>query len=391
MRTRTPKARPLASPSALLSSKDRPAQVPKDKSAPRPPTSLYFVNAPVDFLLIGGASIVTFILLRQFHSPQRTEDIWTAGTILLWVGNWPHFSATSYRLYHTRGNIMQYPVTALVIPWLIVAAVAGSLWSPTVIAPYFIKLLLIWSPYHFSGQTLGITLLYARRSGFKIGKWERLALSTFIYGTFITQTARFETNVAGSDFYGIRYPGMGLPEWTVTVATTAMWIGGAAFLFFAARWCLNNRRWLPPIVLLPAATQYVWFVHSAGIESYQEFVPFFHSVQYMLIAWSVQLKEKMDVRHIRPGLGYVLSESARWGILNFIGGACLFFMLPRLLAETGVQLAFATGVVFAAIQIHHFFVDGVIWKLKNKTVSSPLMVNLADLVSPRPALEGSAR
>jgi hypothetical protein len=43
-------------------------------------------------------------------------------------------------------------------------------------------------------------------------------------------------------------------------------------------------------------------------------------------------------------------------------------------------------VTIAVVQIHHFFVDGVIWKLKRKTVSSPLMVNLGDLVgSTRPA------
>jgi hypothetical protein len=43
-------------------------------------------------------------------------------------------------------------------------------------------------------------------------------------------------------------------------------------------------------------------------------------------------------------------------------------------------LPFATGVVITGVQIHHFFVDGVIWKLKNKSVASPLMVNLADLL-----------
>ena len=46
----------------------------------------------------------------------------------------------------------------------------------------------------------------------------------------------------------------------------------------------------------------------------------------------------------------------------------------------GVQIGYATGIVLAAIQIHHFFVDGVIWKLKSSSVSSPLMVNLDDLI-----------
>jgi hypothetical protein len=347
--------------------------------------ALYFVNAPVDFALAGGVSIATFLLLRMFHSGQRGEAIYTTAAALSWVVNWPHFSATSYRLYHDRAHVRQYPVTALLIPWLVLAAVIGSVLSPTLVAPYFIKLYLTWSPYHFSGQTLGVTLIYARRAGFPIGPRERLALSTFIFGSFATQNARFEVNPAGAQYYGITYPGLGLPEWTVTALSTAMYAGGAVFLILAARWCLKERRWLPPVVLLPAATQYVWFIPGNSWASFQEFVPFFHSLQYLLIAWSVQLKEKLDKDHLTPGVNYVVWESARWGALNVVGGAILFFMLPRLVAEAGVDLTFATGVVLTGVQIHHFFVDGVIWKLRRTTPASPLMVNLADMLGPAPA------
>jgi hypothetical protein len=47
------------------------------------------------------------------------------------------------------------------------------------------------------------------------------------------------------------------------------------------------------------------------------------------------------------------------------------------------------GVIVTAIQIHHFFADGVIWKLKRKTVASPLMINLDDLIHPAPVLRGA--
>ncbi|MGH9676955.1 MAG: hypothetical protein ACRD36_07620, partial [Candidatus Acidiferrum sp.] len=202
------------------------------------------------------------------------------------------------------------------------------------------------------------------------------------------QTARFESNPAGATYYGINYPGFGLPAWTETVAATGMYIAGAVFLILAARWCLRERRMLPPIVLLPALTQYVWFVPGNGWASFQELVPFFHSLQYLLIAWSVQLKEKLDKDALQPDVSYVLWESARWGVLNFIGGAVLFFMLPRIMSETGVPLLFASGIVLAGVQIHHFFVDGVIWKLRRTTATSPLMVNLADMIHPRPVVRG---
>jgi hypothetical protein len=311
------------------------------------------------------------------------------------VCNWPHFSATNYRLYHSLDNIRQYPLTALAVPPLLVLLAVGAILSPAGVAPYLVKIFFLWSPYHFSGQTLGITLIYARRAGFPVGRWERLGLSSFIYGTFLVLTARSEVlpsagdpNSGDGSYYGISYPALGVPAWLPGVFQVLMYLGGALFLMLAIRWCRQNRQLLPPIVLVPAAAQFFWFVFNDGWKNFLEFVPFFHCMQYLLIAWSMQLKEKMDQRHITPSTRYVLGETARWYILNFLGGAVLFFFLPRVLAYlAGLGGDFATGVTIAAVQIHHFFVDGVIWKLKRKTVASPLMVNLGDMLGPRPVAQ----
>ena len=102
------------------------------------------------------------------------------------------------------------------------------------------------------------------------------------------------------------------------------------------------------------------------------------AIKSRIARWS-KLKEKLDKDHLVPGVSYVVRESARWGVLNIVGGAILFFMLPHLMAETGVELMFATGIVLAGVQLHHFFVDGVIWKLKNPRVQSPTMTTLRQL------------
>jgi hypothetical protein len=348
----------------------------------KPRHSLYFISGPVDYAMIGGLSIVTYILLRLLYTDVRTNEVIMLGIQLAWIVNWPHFSATNYRLYHSVDNIRQYPITALVIPWVVLAGTIGSMASPAIVAPYFVKLFMIWSPYHFSGQTVGITMIYARRAGFMVGKLERLALSGFVFGTYLTTLARAEVDIKGSEYYGLQIPGLGIPPVVPVVFEVAMYLFGLLFAGLAVRWCVQNKRVLPPIVLLPAVAQYIWFLPGASYYSFVEFVPLFHSLQYMLIAWSMQMKEKMDQRKIQPSAGYVVSESTRWGVLNIIGGGMLFKGIPVLLAMGGTNEALATGIIAAAVQIHHFFVDGVIWKLKRTTVSSPLMMNIADLVTP---------
>jgi hypothetical protein len=356
----------------------------KDGGGPPPgPQKLYFVNAWVDFAIIGGLSIVAFILFRLFGPPERVDSP-LAGLIAGWlvlVINNPHFSATNYRLYHSRENIMQYPITALVIPWFILTALFASALLPNLVAPYFVKIYIIWSPYHFSGQTVGITLIYARRAGFRVATWERLGLSAFVFGSYAYITSLRDTFPDGEMFQAVQMPSLGLPTWVPEVFKYIMYAGGALFLGRVIAWCRTNRKILPPIVLLPAVAQYVWFVQGGTWNGFNAFVPGFHSLQYLLIAWSMQLKEKMDQKHIPPSVGYVAEESTRWGILNLIGGWLMFFAFPFVFGMVmGIAPFLAATLTSVAVQMHHFFVDGVIWKLKRKTVSSPLMVNIEDMI-----------
>src|SRR5262245_59542473 len=98
---------------------------------PRP--SLYFVKGPIDFALIGGVSVATYLVIFFGQKQLPSTLLITIAGYLVWICNWPHFAATSYRLYHSRENIRQYPMTALVVPWLVLAGVVGSLASPTLI------------------------------------------------------------------------------------------------------------------------------------------------------------------------------------------------------------------------------------------------------------------
>ncbi|MGD8885167.1 MAG: hypothetical protein PVF34_06065, partial [Gammaproteobacteria bacterium] len=271
--------------------------------------NLYFVNAPIDFFFIGGSSFLLFAGLLLFYTDVRTPEVITAAVVLSWAINWPHFSMSTYRLYQSRANIRQYPITSYVIPFIVVGGVVLSFIFRDLVAPYFVKLFILWSPYHFSGQTLGITFIYAMRSGIKLSKLERNVVVAFVMGTYFVSTIRAETSREGFTFYGVKYPSMQIPHWIGTIAEYAMWLALAAFVATVIYWSYRNRRILPLIVILPAATQYLWFVQSVYIPSFQEFVPMLHSLQYILIAWGIQLKEKMDIRQIEPSRKYVMSET----------------------------------------------------------------------------------
>ena len=130
--------------------------------------SPYFVSRPFDFLFVGGLSIATCLAFALTLGRAPSDAANRGAQLLMWVVNWPHFSATLYRLFRRRDSAGQYPLTAYGIPWLVTAGAFASLAWPAVAAPVFVKLFLIWSPYHFSGQSVGVSLVYARRAGVPI-------------------------------------------------------------------------------------------------------------------------------------------------------------------------------------------------------------------------------
>ena len=350
-----------------------------DTVSQQQPPHRYFVNAYVDFLFIGGLSIIAYFVIRHFGIQDRSYWVYTLSGGLVWIGNWPHFSATIYRLYRSRENVKQYPLTATLVPIVVFGGMIASFFSPNVVAPYFVKFFLIWSPYHFSGQTIGITLIYARRNGFVFTKLQRLALSGFVFGTFLTSSIAAEVSPEGNQYYSIHYPGFGLPYWLYQSSIYVIWASGIVLVGSIVLHCVKTRRFLHPMILLPATAQYFWFVAGRSIPAFTEFVPFFHSIQYLLIAWSMEIVERREQQKAAVNGAFFYKTSARWGLLNVAGGAGLFFLMPRFFAALGTPLDFSLGVVLAAIQIHHFFVDGVIWKLRRTSVSSPLMENVPSL------------
>lgn len=340
---------------------------------------LYFVSAPVDGAVMGGLSIVAAVALLR-----APADLGPWPMLLALVCNWPHFAASSYRLYRSRENIRQYPQTAVLVPLVVLAGCAWALADPVRIAPMYVKLMLLWSPYHFSGQTVGICLGYARRAGVAISTGERRALDAFVLSTYLAFTAHLETGPGVRVYAGLTHPKLALAAWVgPSLDVVAVVLGGVALACWL-RPRADGRR-VPAIVLLPAFAQAVWFGLGRGVEAFQLLVPFFHSLQYLFLAWAVQLKERLAQGRFTPSRAYVRYESLRWWLVNVALGMALFLGVPYAGAAFGLELGLCLAVFATAIQLHHFFVDGVIWKLRNPRLAAPLLVTVRECAQPPPA------
>ncbi len=337
------------------------------------------VHPAVDGLVMGGASILLYGLCRlaeRSGGASALASAWDALAVVVAALNGAHFAATSWRLYRSREAMARFPLTAALVPAAVLTGVAASFAWPAGAAPYFIKLFLLWSPYHYSGQTVGLSLLYARRAGVVLEPLERRALSAFVFGTFILTVARAEVRLNRFDYLGVAYPSLGLPPWVASAALAAVALAGAAVLLFA----LRRRERLPALFFVPPAAQLVWFAFGPASDLFYPLVPLFHGLQYLFVSWFLHLQERRLEGAPATAASAAL-ESARWAGGSLAGYAVLFLALPKLLsAATGTTFLFATAVFTGGVQLHHFFVDGVIWRLRTPGLSKTLEAPLSEAV-----------
>ena len=192
----------------------------------------YFVHPWIDALCAGGLSIVAFAVAIaspwSYVGGAFPSAIMAAG-LLQWIINWPHFSATTYRLLRVPETRREFPLTTYVIPLVVGAGIVASLHWPTLVAPYFVKFFMLWSGYHFTAQSLGLCLLYARRAGYAISTRERRGLAAFLYGTFLVAACSTDMSTSPQSYYGVTYPGLGLPWQLMIALSIVMYAGGYFF------------------------------------------------------------------------------------------------------------------------------------------------------------------
>lgn len=339
---------------------------------------LYFVGPFLDAFFMGGLSIVVFayyeFFYRGYSSLQVSDTAMALAAFFNWVVNYPHFAATSYRFYQSPDHRREFPLTAVLVPVLILLGTIACFVWPREFAPAWTKIYVLWSVYHYSGQNLGLSLIYARRAGIDVGRWWRLALAGFLYACFVAQYAEVEAKGGTIWVFAIEFPLVQIPQW---FAVAARWLAnglGVLVLGFAARWMWRAGRGIPLIVAVPVAAQYVWTSLGAATFSFQMLVPFFHGLQYLFVAWAMEMHRRSGEAAF--GWRAVGERTLAWAGLCLSGGGLLFYGLPWIVSRFGYELSFPLGVFFVSVQIHHFFVDGVIWKLRAETERSPLFKNV---------------
>lgn len=294
--------------------------------------------------------------------------------------NQPHYMATIYRAYRTREDFNKYRfftlyVTALAILAVVVVHVAPALF------PWVFTAYLTWSPWHYTGQNYGIAMMLARRAGAQPTAEDRSLIWWAYLASYLAWFLALHNVGTPGDASLVILP---IPE---VVAQ----LGEIFFLcFFVIAIGYGHLRLVRQVglramagSLVMASTQFLWFLlplilrETQGLQlpvmySSAGILAFMHCAQYL---WVTTYYSRRDAEVLAPRRAKA-SPFSFWHyyLILVVGGVALFVPGPWLASRVlGRDLVESYFIFVALVNLHHFILDGAIWKLRDGRIARLLL------------------
>jgi tetratricopeptide (TPR) repeat protein len=338
-----------------------------------------WIYTPAIDLLVGcGAWSAPLLLLATFVGGGKAAQWSFAFYLLALLFNYPHFMATAYRAYRSYDELTRYRFYTIHVALLLaLAGVLAHVWYPAL--PWIFTLYICWSPWHYTGQNFGLAMMFARRAQLDPSENERRALHLAFVASCVMLLLSFHTGASGDPMI----ISLGIPAVVTLPARATL----AAFFLCSSGWALYSlaRRggWkatLPTATLV--STQFLWFLLPAIVEllSGKEvpqtryssgILAVLHSAQYLWITSYYQRKEARAA-------GNAAWSFARYQLILVAGGIALFVPGPWIASRIFHVDFGASFLTFTAlVSLHHFLLDGAVWKLRDSRIAR-LLLNTGD-------------
>ncbi|HEX3354917.1 MAG TPA: hypothetical protein VHS34_19015 [Terriglobales bacterium] len=340
---------------------------------PQSVPSLWLYNPWIDLVVGCGAWSAPLLLLAYFASRSSAMG-WSIGFYgLALLFNYPHYMATIYRAYHTAADFQKYRIFTLHITALIVLTlILSHFWFRAL--PWIFTLYIIWSPWHYSGQNYGLFMMFNRRAGANPSASGRRALYASFLISYLILLVSFLTGPSNDPLF----LSPGIPARFSLIAVLllgAVFVGCSVLGWRGLIEQVGWRRLLPAVTLF--STQFLWFLlptllsvagglrlpqsrYSSGVFAVM------HSAQYL---WITSYYARREAGQKSGGW----RPFAYFAVL-VLGGIALFVPGPWLASRLFHFDFGASFLLFTAlVNIHHFILDGAIWKLRDNRIAALLL------------------
>ncbi len=325
---------------------------------------------------------------RHFALDSATFAVGFTTFYAAWVVNDPHFTVTYFLFYRDArarafggafppAQRARYLVAGFVVPALMTAwgaaAIAHRSW---LLMGLLLQSMFFLVGWHYVKQGFGVMTVLAARRGVRLSSTERLAVLAHCYaGWAYAWASPFDPGHQVEE-KGVVYMTIAHPRW-LEPATHAVFLATIPplVLVLALKW--RRERKLPLVTPLTAmlCSVWSWSIYSNADPLLVYAIPALHSIQYLYFVWLMrrnEAREREGPPHfdvsakVRVGTLAALSVAA--GVLVFHAGPTALddlFVSKRAMLDKPLGPTPYFAWMFAFVNIHHYFMDWVIWRREN--------------------------
>lgn len=352
--------------------------------------SKYLFSPLIDFLGLGGGSLIAFVFISLFF---RSDAFYPAAAVsALWltnVINHPHF-AHSYQIFYRNfpqklsgdaypANLRaRYWFSGVIAPVVLAVFLAGAFLAgrPDMLALAALLMFFLVG-WHYVKQGYGMAMVDAVLKKRFFNEREKQALLINAYATWLFAWIFINRTIAERKFLGLDIPVFPIPDalFFLSAAAAIATLGWLCFVLFCG--LARGDKQYPINGLIAYVTSlYPWLFFREVNPIYFAFVPAFHSLQYLTVVWRYEL----NANGASPESA---SKKPIWRLIKFymLGaglGAAGFWAAPLLLTD---MVAYDTALLGASafmfvfwtfINVHHYLMDNVMWRKGNPDVAKHL-------------------
>jgi len=366
-----------------------------------------WISRRMDFWLIGGASMLLWIPI--YFLGKDFEVIYALGLaipslafFLAYLINYPHFMA-SYKLAYTQSNhfIVSNWFQLIFVPIFLILLMANSLiyWdSPIKDATFIltinslfetigldtrfgqypnlgsqvmglmINLMYFTVGWHYSKQTFGCMMVYAKFDNYRLNNLERNVLRYALLSTWWVSWLSSNCSKGTYNFYDLEIYRLNLPYFLFE-ASVIICIGLFCWFFIIISLKYMRTKTPPSLnFLIPIFALWTWHIPLFGNPQFFPIIALFHSLQYFPFVAKVESTRYRLSQNIKP-----LKRMGLFFSIMVILGFLSFTYVPDMLdglgsTTTTLGVSFFLIAFSAFINIHHYFIDNVLWRFNNKEV-----------------------
>lgn len=351
--------------------------------AAAPPRPASILSPAVDLLLVGGLSLVVFVPLLL---SGREELGFVSIGALAWAQilvNMSHFMASYRIVYRDRAMILKHRWATIGVPLIlflyILVAIEQARTGTAILVGLLVAVSSGYLAWHYTGQVWGMMASFSWLGGLRFEAGERRLIRAslrILLGWHVVWAAHI----------WLGQTSLGEPPWMQTLyrvagvaALSALGVGAAGMLRVRRR----TGRFLPARAVVPWIAIFAWYAVMARFGLAGLFlVQLAHAVQYLEFPARIELNR---ATRASPGgapwhmLWYALVlVGVSFIVTQFVPGPAMSSIAG---VVDGQQRSVVPVLILTFINIHHYFTDGVIWKISNPEVRRDLFAHVEGTAS----------